>query len=79
MTGKVDPYGKGHRHKYSGWVLSRSPLNPKEEMTDKEYIGSITIPPMWKRECSCGFKEFVRMSSKPSTKLKFRDLPRRLL
>ena len=74
-------FGEGmkHKHNYSGWVLSRSVTDPKTELSDKQYIASLRFSPMWKRECECGFEEHVRMSSKPSSRLRFSQLPKRLV
>jgi len=74
-------FGEGmkHKHNYSGWVLSRARTDPKVELSDKDYIASLRFSPMWMRACECGFEEHVRMASKPSSRLRFSQLPKGLM
>tara|TARA_Y100001968_G_C18764138_1_gene439187 strand:- start:90 stop:320 length:231 start_codon:yes stop_codon:yes gene_type:complete len=67
----------GHFHRYGPWKLLRSPVSPKTELSDEDYIASLRLEPMWEQECDCGFKNIVRKSSKPNAKFKFNDHWRR--
>lgn len=69
MSASVKP----HRHSYGEWTLSRSPIRPRPELDDKEYIKSIMLEPMWQQSCSCGFRNVTRRGTKPNVKFKFND------
>ena len=71
---KPDPYSPDHRHKYSSWSLKRCSINPKPELTDKEYISGLRFPPMWEQECACGFNHFIRWPQKPKATLKYKEV-----
>lgn len=70
MTGPYDP---GHKHRYGAWSLQRSPIKPRDELNDDEYIKAIMLDPMWVQSCECGFRNMVRRSTKPNARFKFND------
>ena len=61
-----------HRHRYGDWVLHK----PKElvDVSDKDFISGLTMPPLWYQSCDCGYENWVRMNKKPNASFKFNEM-----
>lgn len=61
-----------HRHRYGDWVLHK----PKElvDVSDKDFISGLRMPPLWYQSCDCGYENWVRMNKKPNASFKFNEM-----